>query len=49
MLVEGPAERMLVPYFVRSKAAYKSLRESYVTWLEIAGMGIAKARYRGGS
>lgn len=37
VLVEGPAERMLVPYFVRSKDAYRALRESYVTWLEIAG------------
>lgn len=37
ILVEGPAERLLVPHFVRRKEKYRYLRESYVTWLEIAG------------
>lgn len=37
VLVEGPAERILVPHFVRSKNEYEYLRRSYVTWLEIGG------------
>lgn len=37
ILVEGPAERLLVPHFVRRKSKYRYLRESYVTWLEITG------------
>jgi len=35
ILVEGPAERLLVPHFVRQH--YKSLCECYVTTLEIGG------------
>ncbi len=35
ILVEGPAERMLVPHFVRTY--FKSLNQCYVTWLEIGG------------
>ena len=35
ILVEGPAERMLVPHFIRNHFA--SLNQSYVTWLEIGG------------
>lgn len=37
VLVEGPAERILVPHFVRSKSEYEFLRRCYVTWLEIGG------------
>lgn len=35
ILVEGPAERMLIPNFIR--AHYKVLHQSYVTLLEIGG------------
>jgi len=35
ILVEGPAERMLVPHFIRR--SYKDLSECYVTTLEIGG------------
>ncbi|MBZ5522374.1 MAG: AAA family ATPase [Acidobacteriia bacterium] len=35
ILVEGPAERMLVPHFIRRK--YKFLNQCYVTLLEIGG------------
>jgi predicted ATP-dependent endonuclease of OLD family len=35
ILVEGPAERMLVPHFIREH--FKSLNQSYVTLLEIGG------------
>ncbi|ODU46586.1 AAA family ATPase [uncultured Aquimonas sp.] len=35
ILVEGPAERMLIPNFIR--AHYKVLHQSYVTFLEIGG------------
>ena len=37
VLVEGPAERILVPHFVRSRDKYEFLRRCYVTWLEIGG------------
>ena len=37
VLVEGPAERIVVPHFVRSKDKYEFLRRCYVTWLEIGG------------
>lgn len=37
VLVEGPAERILVPHFVRSRSQYEYLRRCYVTWLEIGG------------
>lgn len=35
ILVEGPAERMLVPHFIRKK--FKELNESYTSILEIGG------------
>ena len=35
ILVEGPAERMLVPHFVRRD--FKVLDQCYITWLEIGG------------
>ncbi len=35
VLVEGPAERILVPYFVRQK--YEFLTQCYLSWLEIGG------------
>ena len=37
VLVEGRAERILVPHFVRSSGQYKYLRRCYITWLEIGG------------
>ena len=37
ILVEGPAERILVPHFVRKRVQYEYLRRCYVTWLEIGG------------
>lgn len=37
VLVEGPAERILVPHFVRKRDEYAYLRRCYVTWLEIGG------------
>lgn len=37
VLVEGPAERILVPHFVRNREKYAFLRRCYVTWLEIGG------------
>lgn len=37
VLVEGPAERILVPHFVRSHPNYKFLNRCYITWLEIGG------------
>lgn len=37
VLVEGPAERILVPHFVRKRDNYKYLRRCYITWLEVGG------------
>lgn len=37
VLVEGPAERILVPHFVRSHKQFDYLRRCYITWLEIGG------------
>lgn len=37
VLVEGPAERILVPHFVRDRPEYAYLRRCYITWLEIGG------------
>ncbi|EJJ27305.1 AAA family ATPase [Rhizobium sp. CF142] len=37
VLVEGPAERVLVPYFVSTQPELADLAECYVTWLEIGG------------
>lgn len=37
VLVEGPAERILVPFFVEHQPDLQDLHECYVTWLEIGG------------
>lgn len=37
VLIEGPAERILTPHFVREHSEFQSLRECYITWLEIGG------------
>lgn len=37
VLIEGPAERILVPHMVRVCRDYEYLRRCYVTWLEIGG------------
>lgn len=37
VLVEGPAERMLVPFFIQNREELSALQECYVTWLEISG------------
>jgi len=37
VLIEGPAERILVPHFVRERHDYEYLRRCYITWLEIGG------------
>lgn len=37
ILVEGPAERIVVPHMVRTREEYKYLTRCYVTWLEIGG------------
>jgi predicted ATP-dependent endonuclease of OLD family len=37
VLVEGPAERILVPHLVRTRAQFEYLRRCYITWLEIGG------------
>jgi predicted ATP-dependent endonuclease of OLD family len=37
ILVEGPAERIIVPHFVRKRNEYEYLRRCYITWLEIGG------------
>jgi predicted ATP-dependent endonuclease of OLD family len=37
VLVEGPAERILVPHLVRTRAQFDYLRRCYITWLEIGG------------
>ncbi|MCB1451395.1 MAG: AAA family ATPase [Nitratireductor sp.] len=37
VLVEGPAERVLVPFFIRHQPDLQDLQECYVTWLEIGG------------
>jgi predicted ATP-dependent endonuclease of OLD family len=37
VLVEGSAERILVPHFVRECDQYAYLRRCYITWLEIGG------------
>jgi predicted ATP-dependent endonuclease of OLD family len=37
VLIEGPAERILVPHFARNHDEFKALSESYITWLEIGG------------
>ncbi len=37
VLIEGPAERILVPHFVRERPDFEYLRRCYITWLEIGG------------
>ncbi|GGK16740.1 AAA family ATPase [Luteimonas terricola] len=37
ILVEGPAERIIVPHMVRNREAYAHLRRCFITWLEIGG------------
>jgi predicted ATP-dependent endonuclease of OLD family len=37
ILIEGPAERILVPHFVRNQPELCHLSECYITWLEIGG------------
>lgn len=37
VLIEGAAERVLVPYFVNSHSEFMKLSESYITWLEVGG------------
>ncbi|MEQ9208452.1 MAG: ATP-dependent endonuclease, partial [Pseudomonadales bacterium] len=37
VLIEGPAERILIPHFVQHNDEFRELLESYVTWLEIGG------------
>jgi predicted ATP-dependent endonuclease of OLD family len=37
VLIEGPAERILVPHFIRKDKRFERLSEAYVTWLEIGG------------
>jgi predicted ATP-dependent endonuclease of OLD family len=44
ILIEGPAERILVPHFVNSHKEFEKLSESYITWLEIGGSHAHKLR-----
>ncbi|MGQ0277996.1 AAA family ATPase [Sphingopyxis sp. Q841] len=44
VLIEGPAERILVPHFVNSHGEFDKLAESYITWLEIGGSHAHKLR-----
>lgn len=44
VLIEGPAERILVPYFVNCHSEFSKLSESYITWLEIGGSHAHKLR-----
>lgn len=37
ILIEGPAERMMIPHFIENHSGYKTLSESYITILEIGG------------
>lgn len=37
ILIEGPAERILIPHLVREREEYKYLQSAYITWLEIGG------------
>lgn len=37
ILVEGPAERIIVPHLVQDRELYKYLTSRYITWLEIGG------------
>lgn len=44
VLIEGPAERILVPNFANNHTELKKLSESYITWLEIGGSHAHKLR-----
>lgn len=44
VLIEGPAERILVPNFVNCHPEFEKLSESYITWLEIGGSHAHKLR-----
>ena len=44
VLIEGPAERILVPNFVNNDPEFEKLSESYITWLEIGGSHAHKLR-----
>lgn len=44
VLIEGPAERILVPNFVNYHTEFEKLSESYITWLEIGGSHAHKLR-----
>ncbi|WP_245477475.1 MULTISPECIES: AAA family ATPase [unclassified Mesorhizobium] len=44
VLIEGPAERILVPSFVNNRPEFSKLGESYITWLEIGGSHAHKLR-----
>lgn len=44
VLIEGPAERILVPHFVNHHPEFEKLSESYITWLEIGGSHAHKLR-----
>ncbi len=44
VLIEGPAERILVPNFVNCRPEFAKLSESYITWLEIGGSHAHKLR-----
>lgn len=37
VLIEGPAERILAPHFIREHSEFNDLLECYITWLEIGG------------
>jgi predicted ATP-dependent endonuclease of OLD family len=45
VLIEGPAERILTPHFVREHDEFKDLRECYITWLEIGGSHAHRLRW----
>lgn len=44
VLIEGPAERILIPNFVNFHPEFEKLKESYITWLEIGGSHAHKMR-----
>lgn len=44
VLIEGPAERILVPSCVSSNPEFQKLSESYISWLEIGGSHAHKLR-----
>ena len=37
IFIEGPAERILVPYLVQDRKEYDFIRRCYITWLEVGG------------